>query len=85
MVNKLNIEFQAETFRLHKLRSSINTNCRTILGFFIKREKIKDKNVSDIDVADPSNYLPIEKIYLFIYLFFFFLLINSKFLIILQI
>ena len=63
MVNKLNIEFQAETFRLHKLRSSINTSCRTILGFFIKREKIKNKNVSDIDVTDPSNYLPIEKIY----------------------
>ena len=32
MVNKLNIEFQAEIFRLHKLRSFINTSCRTIFG-----------------------------------------------------
>lgn len=62
-VNKVNVEFQATSFRVHKLRKSINSSAKAILSYFMKRESLKDKDLREINLNDPSNYLKIEDIY----------------------
>nr|XP_025034529.1 uncharacterized protein LOC112543793 [Pelodiscus sinensis] len=62
-INKLNLEYQAETFRIHKLRNSINTSVKGILSNFIKRENLKPNGISKININDPSTYLRIDDIY----------------------
>lgn len=63
VVNKINLEFQAESFRLHKFRNSISTSVKGILSYFVKREMIKNKELEEIDIKDPSIYLKIEEVY----------------------
>ena len=63
LVNKVNLEFQAENFRIHKLRSSISLSVKGILGYFVKREIIKKNELQKINIKDPSIYLNIEGIY----------------------
>ncbi|KAK4291750.1 hypothetical protein Pmani_035437 [Petrolisthes manimaculis] len=62
-VNKVNVEFQATSFRVHKLWSSINSSVKAILSYFMKRESLKNKDLSKINPKDPSNYLKLEDIY----------------------
>lgn len=62
-VNKVNKEFQATSFRVHKLRTSINSSVKAILSNFMKKEAVKDKDLSKINPNDPSNYLKLEDIY----------------------
>lgn len=62
-INKVNVEFQATSFRVHKLRKSINSSAKAILSYFMKKESLKDKDLSKINLNDPSNYLQIEDIY----------------------
>jgi hypothetical protein len=51
-VNYMNIEFQAENFRLHKIYSSLTSQYRYLLSLFIKDEVLQSTNLADIDPAD---------------------------------
>lgn len=62
-VNKVNVEFQATSFRVHKLRNSINSSVKAILSYFMKNEALKDKELSKLNLKDPSNYLEIKDLY----------------------
>ena len=62
-VNKVNVEFQATSFRVHKLCSSINSSVKATLINFLKKEAVKDKDLNKINPNDPSNYLELEDIY----------------------
>ena len=48
-VNALNLEFQSEQFRLHKLHSMVSTEYKIILSFFIKEEVFMQMDLSNID------------------------------------
>ncbi len=50
-------------FVVHKLRSSINTTLKGILSNFVKRDLIKDNDVSKINVSDPSSYVKLDEVY----------------------
>lgn len=62
-VKKVNVEFQATSFRVYKLRNSINSSVKAVLSYFTKNEALKDKELSKLNLNDPSNYLKIEDIY----------------------
>lgn len=62
-VNKVNVEFQATSFRVQKLWSSINSSVKAILSYFMKKESLKDKDLNKINPKNPSNYLKLEDIY----------------------
>ena len=57
-VDKLNVEFQSQDFRLHKLYSSVCDEYRGILSMFIKDEVIQQKHISEIDPADTQHHMP---------------------------
>lgn len=63
VVNKVYLEFQATSLRIHRLRASISSSFKDILGYFIKPEKLKNRDLSQISVSDPSNYLTLGDIY----------------------
>ena len=62
-VIKLNLEFHAENYRLHKLNKSLSSSVKSILANFVKREKVKNKDLNQININDPSTYLTINEIY----------------------
>lgn len=62
-VNKVNVEFQATSFRVHKLKKSINSSAKAILSYFMRKESLKDKDLREINLNDPSHFLKIEDIY----------------------
>lgn len=51
-VNNMNIEFQSEYYRLHKLYSSVTSEYRSILRMFIKDDVLREVPLADIDPAD---------------------------------
>lgn len=63
-VIKINLEFQAESYRMHKLHKSLSSCVKGILVNFIKREIVKNKDLFSINISDPSVYLPINEVYL---------------------
>ena len=63
-VNALNLEFQSEQLKLHKLHSMVSTEYKIILSFFIKEEVFTQMDLSNIDPKDKNIYKPIENIYL---------------------
>ena len=63
-VNALNLEFQLEQFRLHKLHSMVSTEYKIILNSFIKEEVFTQIDLSNIDPKDKKIHKPIENIYL---------------------
>ncbi|XP_014775657.1 uncharacterized protein LOC106872981 [Octopus bimaculoides] len=60
---KLNLYFQSVSYRMHKLHKSIACTVKGILGNFIKKEIAKNKELLEININDPSVYLPITEIY----------------------
>lgn len=62
-VNKVNLDFQATSLRIHKLRTSVCSSVKGILSNFMKREKLKDVDLSHVNISDPSNYLSLGDIY----------------------
>lgn len=65
IVKIMNVEFQAEGFRLHKIYNTFEDNLKLILSFFIKKNIILNtKNISEIDISDISNYLPLNEVYI---------------------
>ena len=63
-VNALNLEFQSQQFRLHKLHSMVSTEYKIILSFFIKEEVFTQMDLSNIDPKDKKIHKPIKNIYL---------------------
>ena len=61
-VNALNLEFQSEQFRLHKLHSVVSTEYKIILSFFIKEEVFTQMDLSNIDPKDKKIHKPFENI-----------------------
>ncbi|KAJ8914868.1 hypothetical protein NQ315_014881 [Exocentrus adspersus] len=65
MVNKLNIEFQSETPKIHLLFERITSLYKTILKYYLKRQYVD--NINNILKLNPLNayeYLPNDNIYL---------------------
>lgn len=63
LVNNLNLEFQSNSLKLHKLLEHISTVYKTFAANFIVRHKVV-KNVTEIPINNPDYYLPLENIYL---------------------
>ena len=63
-VNALNLEFQSEQLRLHKLHLMVSTEYKVILSFFMKEEVFTQMDLSNIDPKDKKIHKPIENIYL---------------------
>ena len=55
-VNKMNTEFQSKHFRLHLLHSTVLSEYRNILSYFMKEEVLHTFEVDDIDINQESNY-----------------------------
>ena len=51
-VNALNLEFQSEQFRLHKLHSMVSTEYKIILSVFTKEEVFMQMDLSNINPKD---------------------------------
>ena len=63
-VNKLNIEFQSEHFRLHVLFSMVSSEYKDILSFFIKEDVLNSHKISEIDPSMKENHKSISDLYL---------------------
>ncbi|XP_033122102.1 SCAN domain-containing protein 3-like [Anneissia japonica] len=62
-VDRLNVEFQAETFKLHTLYKSVADEYRIILAMFVKDDIIQTVPISDIDPSDPRVHMPIKDVH----------------------
>src|SRR5277367_672053 len=51
-VNVMNMEFQSENFRLHKVYMSITREYRYLLSLFIRQEVLLHRTLADIDPSD---------------------------------
>jgi len=63
IITDVNIEFQSAKSKVHKLYSKIETMYKTVLSFFIKSEYLEITNVSQIQYRNPTNFLPLDDIY----------------------
>ena len=63
-VNILNCEFQSEHFRLHLLYTTISSEYKNILSFYIKDAVLHSEKLSEINPNDERTYKPIKDIYL---------------------
>lgn len=61
-VDKMNLEFQSEYFRLGTLYATIADEYRSILAMFMKREVVLSKQLAEIDPCDNSLYKKLEDI-----------------------
>lgn len=61
-VEKMNLEFQSEYFRLGSLYAIIADEYRSILAMFIKEDVVLTKKLDDIDPCDKSLYKNLEDI-----------------------
>lgn len=60
----VNVEFQAESPRIHLLYSRMTTLLKTILEFYIKPRYLQNLNLSTIEYSNPNLFMKIEDIYL---------------------
>ena len=51
-VNVMNIEFQSENFRLHKLYASVTREYHFLLSLFVRQEVLQRHSLADIDPSD---------------------------------
>ncbi|GFN80995.1 proteinral transcription factor ii-i repeat domain-containing protein 2 [Plakobranchus ocellatus] len=63
-VNKLNLEFQSERFRLHMLYTMVTSEYKTFLSFFIRDEVLLTTKIQDIDPSQESLHRDLGDIYL---------------------
>lgn len=63
-VDRLNIEFQSENFRLHVLHSMVYSEYKNILSSFIREEVVQSTRASDIDPSDKSLHKQLNDLYL---------------------
>ena len=59
----VNLEFQAESFRIHTLKKSISNGIKAVMNNFIKKELLKSIDFDKIDVGSPSNYVTLNNVY----------------------
>lgn len=62
IINKINLEFQSEGFKMHVLLSRVTQLYRTILLNFMKPEYLNECQLDKI-CFHPDNYLPINNVY----------------------
>ncbi|EFN83239.1 Zinc finger protein KIAA0543, partial [Harpegnathos saltator] len=60
----MNMEFQAETSKIHLLYDNIFSAYKTILECYIKKEVLDSKDISKIQYTNPHNFVSIEDLYL---------------------
>lgn len=61
-VDEMNIEFQTESFRMHKLYKAICSMYRNIMATFIKDGILVSEKLSTIDPTDSKNYKDLKDI-----------------------
>lgn len=59
-VDKMNVEFQSQHFKLGTLYSTISDEYRSILGLFLQDAVIQSRKLSDIDPNDESLHKKLE-------------------------
>lgn len=62
IVNKINVQFQAEGFRMHILVSSITSMYKTVLKNFMRPDYVDQCSLDKI-LLHPANYLQLNEIY----------------------
>jgi len=62
-IDRMNKEFQSESFRTHVTFSSIHDSYREILSLFILPEVIERCDLSEVDPKNPEIQLPLMKIH----------------------
>lgn len=61
--NNLNIEFQSESPKIYLLYDKIENAYRTLLSYYMNPEYLKTTDVAQIQYRNPTNYIPLDKIY----------------------
>lgn len=64
LVNNFNTLFQSETPLLHKLKYEVEKLLRTLCSNFMPTTFVKKINIFKVNVLDPHNCVPVDKIYL---------------------
>ena len=65
-VDVLNVEFQSEHFRLHQLHSSVSTEYKYILSYFVKEDVLNSVKLDQINPKDVTNHVQIKDVYLMV-------------------
>ena len=63
-INSLNVEFQSEHFRLHRLYLMVTSEYKNIMSCFIKDELMTNTKLSEIDPCLEINHKHIDDLYL---------------------
>ncbi|BFZ21019.1 hypothetical protein BsWGS_24058 [Bradybaena similaris] len=61
-VDRMNIEFQSEHLRIHKVFASISDDYRSLMDLYIRPEIMHSTNLSQIDPLDTTLYKKLEDI-----------------------
>lgn len=61
-VDRMNLEFQSEYFRLASLFTTVSDEYRSIMGMFVRDEVVANKDLSLIDPGNDSLYKDISEI-----------------------
>lgn len=59
-VDKMNIDFQSQYFRLSTLYSTTSDEYRSILAMFVSEEVLQSQGLSNIDPHDPAIYKKVD-------------------------
>lgn len=60
----MNLEFQSETPKIHKLYPRIYDAFKFLSSCFIKPDYLRNIDIASVQYRDPQHFLPLEKIYL---------------------
>ncbi|KYN14529.1 hypothetical protein ALC57_13270 [Trachymyrmex cornetzi] len=63
IITKINLEFQSESPQLPYLLERVTHLYKIILRSFIKKHILITKNLTDLSVENPDNYLPLDEMY----------------------
>ncbi|KAJ8023368.1 SCAN domain-containing protein 3 [Holothuria leucospilota] len=63
-VDAMNVEFQAEAFRLHKVFNVVSDEYRTLLNMFVDEHIMKSEKLAAIDPENPGTLKACENVYL---------------------
>lgn len=63
LITKINLEFQSESPQLPYLLERVTNLYKIILRSFIKKDILKRKNISDILLENPDNYILLNEMY----------------------
>ncbi|XP_050065670.1 E3 SUMO-protein ligase KIAA1586-like [Aphis gossypii] len=64
ILTNLNIEFQSQKPKIHYIYSNMERTYKTILESYMKYDYIKNTDTPHIQYRNPSNFLPLDKLYL---------------------